>query len=269
MQNTATGFEAMKLNTTGIGNSAFGYQALVNNTTGTQNTAMGYEALSDSPTGNFNTANGYHALNRNTTGASNTAVGNDALSQNTIGNGNIAVGFGAGNKIKTGNANIDIGNEGVSGESQTIRTGKGGTQKNTYIAGINGATVAGGVGVIIDPSGHLGTVTRYKEAVHPIAEDSEAILSLKPVAFRYKKELDPDAIPQFGLVAEEVAKINPDLVANDEKGRPYTVRYDAVNAMLLNEFLKEHKKVEEQATEIAELKSALNKVTARLDSNGL
>jgi len=113
--------------------------------------------------------------------------------------------------------------------------------------------VAGGVGVVIDSTGHLGTATssaRYKNNIKPMDKASEAILSLQPVTFRYKKELDPKPIPQFGLVAEEVAKVDPDLVARDEEGKPYTVRYEAVNAMLLNEFLKEHRKVEEQAETI-------------------
>src|SRR5207248_2623746 len=145
-----------------------------------------------------------------------------------------------------GSNNIDIGNLGVAGESNKIRIGKG-TQKNTYIAGIYGATVANGVAVRIDSTGHLGTLTssaRFKEAIKPMDKASEAILALKPVTFRYKEELDPDKIPQFGLVAEQVEKVNPDLVVRDEGGEIYTVRYDAVNAMLLNEFLKEHKKVE-------------------------
>jgi Chaperone of endosialidase len=110
---------------------------------------------------------------------------------------------------------------------------------------------------------------RNKEQIKPMDKASEAVLSLKPVTFSYKKELDPKAIPQFGLVAEDVAKVAPDLVAKDDQGKPYTVRYEAVNAMLLNEFLKEHRKVEEQASEIAELKSALKAVTARLDARGL
>src|SRR5204863_2344658 len=130
----------------------------------------------------------------------------------------------------------------------------------TYIAAISGATVPTGVAVIIDTTGHLGTTTssaRYKEAIKPMDKASEAILALKPVTFRYKHDLDPDGVPQFGLVAEQVEKVNPDLVARDEQGKPYTVRYDAVNAMLLNEFLKEHRKVEEQQATIGELKSAV------------
>ncbi len=135
-------------------------------------------------------------------------------------------------------------------ESARIRIGDK-AHKNTYIAGISGVTVAAGAGVIVDSTGHLGTVTssaRYKEAIKPMNNSSEAILSLKPVTFRYKHDLDPDGIPQFGLVAEQVEKVNPGLVARDDNGKPYTVRYDAVNAMLLNEFLKEHRKVEEQTS---------------------
>ena len=144
----------------------------------------------------------------------------------------------------------------------TIRIGRQGTQATTLIAGISGATVAGGVGVIIDSTGHLRTVTssvRYKKNVQPMNDRSEKILSLRPVTFEYKKNLDPNDIPQFGLVAEDVAKVDPNLVAKDESGKPYTVRYEAVNAMLLNEFLKEHKKVQEQEATIADVKSTATK----------
>src|SRR4029079_2239688 len=145
--------------------------------------------------------------------------------------------------------NIDIANAGVAGESRTTRIGTGGTQTNTYVAGISGGTGAWGVCVVVDASGHLGTVTssaRFKEAITPMDKASEAILSLKPVTFRYKHDLDPEGVRQFGLIAEQVEKVNPDLVARDAEGKVYTVRYEAVNAMLLNEFLKEHRKVEEQ-----------------------
>src|SRR5947199_186032 len=161
---------------------------------------------------------------------------------------NTVLGEDAGFNI-TGSKNIDIGNDGVAGESATIRIGATGSQTNTYVAGISGVTVSGGIGVIVDSSGHLGTITssaRYKEAIKPMDKASEAILALQPVTFRYKHDLDPDGIPQFGLVAEQVEKVNPDLVARDEQGKAYTVRYEAVNAMLLNEFLKEHRKVEQQ-----------------------
>ena len=158
------------------------------------------------------------------------------------------MGFGAGAQLTTGNFNIDIGNEGVAAESDTIRLGTQGTQTNAYVAGIFGTTVPNGVPVIVDPTGHLGTIAssqRFKDEIKPMDNASEAILALKPVTFRYKHEFDPGGIPQFGLVAEEVEKVNPALVARDAKGQVYTVRYEAVNAMLLNEFLKEHDTVQE------------------------
>jgi len=159
--------------------------------------------------------------------------------------------------LTTGDFNIAIGNLGVAGESRRIRIGTRGTQTRTFIAGISGVTVPNGVGVIVNPNGQLGTVVsseRFKDAIKPMDIASEAILALKPVTFYYKHEIDPNGIPQFGLVAEDVEKVNPDLVARDEQGRPYTVRYEAVNAMLLNEFLKEHRTVQEQQTIVAQLK---------------
>jgi uncharacterized coiled-coil protein SlyX len=195
---------------------------------------------------------------RSTTANNNTAVGFNSLSTNTTGGSNIALGESAGINLTTGGNNIDIGNRGVAGESNTIRIGKSGTQTTTVIAGITGTTVAGGVGVIIGSNGKLGTVVssaRFKGDIKPMDKASEAILALKPVTFRYKKELDPDGIPQFGLVAEDVEMVNPDLVARDAAGKVYTVRYEAVNAMLLNEFLKEHHKNQEQEATIALLKS--------------
>jgi hypothetical protein len=275
--NTAIGALALLNNTTGSYNTATGVDALYYDTTGGENTANGFNALLLNRTGNYNTATGYYALPRNTTGNFNTAIGDDALSSNTTGTNNIALGSGAGGNLTTGDNNIEIGNVGVHAESDTLRIGTG--QTNTYIAGISGVTVAGGIGVIVDSSGHLGTTTssaRYKEAIQPMDKTSEAILALKPVTFHYKKELDPDGIPQFGLVAEEVEKVNPDLVARDEQGKPYTVRYEAVNAMLLNEFLKEHAKVErlrkdfdskiaEQQKQIEALSAGLQRVSAQLE----
>src|SRR5881394_3387647 len=156
----------------------------------------------------------------------------NSLIQNTTGSSNIALGNSAGQDLTTGSNNIDIGNLGAAGDSKTIRTGTAGTQRKTFIAGISGATVASGVGVIVGSNGQLGTVVsseRFKEAIKPINKASEAILSLEPVTFRYRQELDPDGVPQFGLVAEQVEKVNPDLVARDENGKVNTVRYDAVN----------------------------------------
>src|SRR5437868_592062 len=207
--------------------------------------------------GNNNTAMGNGALFFNTNGNSNTCLGFNALN-NATGSSNIALGSEAGINLTSGSNNIDIGNKGKAGESDYIRIGTKGTQTHTLIAGISGATVAGGVGVIIDTNGHLGTVVsseRFKDEVKPMDKASEVILALKPVTFRYKQEIDPDGIPQFGLVAEQVEKVNPALVARDDQGKPYTVRYEAVNAMLLNEFLKEHREVQEQQASITQLKS--------------
>jgi hypothetical protein len=254
--NTANGSQALQSNTTGISNTANGAGALFNNTTGNDNTATGAGALVSNTTGSFNTVTGLSALSSNTTGFNNTANGWHAL-QMTTGSNNIAVGAEAGINLTSGNNNIDIGNPGVAGESRHIRIGTNPVHTVTFIAGISGATVPAGVGVIVGTNGKLGTVVssaRYKDAIKPMDEASEAILALKPVTFHYKKELDPDGIPQFGLVAEDVEKVNPDLVARDDEGKPYTVRYEAVNAMLLNEFLKEHRTVQEQKATIAQLK---------------
>ncbi len=249
--NTANGFDALEFNTTGLGNTACGVEALTYNTTGNLNTATGYLTLPGN-TGNNNTADGCSALTNNGTGNNNTAIGNGALAYNTAGDSNIALGDSAGKNVTTGNFNIDIGNHGVAADTQTIRIGK--TQRAAFIAGVSGATVPGGIPVIVDSTGHLGTVTssaRYKQAIKPMDKASEAILALQPVTFHYKKELDPAGIPQFGLVAEQVEKVNPDLVVRDDEGKAYTVRYEAVNAMLLNEFLKEHCKVQTLETTVA------------------
>jgi len=265
--NTAYGDDALQNNTTGINNTASGGGALFSNTTGNNNTATGLGALDANRTGNDNTATGVNALNNNTTGNDNTAYGHFALINNRIGSNNIALGNSAGINITTGSNNIDIANRGAAGDSNTIRIGQNSVHTRTFIWGIRGAVVAGGVGVIIGTNGKLGTVVsseRFKDEIKPMDKASEAILALKPVTFRYKHNLDPDGIPQFGLVAEDVEKVNPDLVARDEQGKVYTVRYDAVNAMLLNEFLKEHKTVQEQGATIARLEKQIETLTAGL-----
>jgi hypothetical protein len=262
--NTANGVSALQSNTSGNNNTANGIDALFSNTIGNDNTANGSSALGLNTSGSFNTANGNFALQSNTTASNNTAYGFSALTNNTTGKGNIALGSNAGINLTTGSNNIDIGNAGVAGEAAKIRIGKQGTQNGTFIAGIFGVTETGSA-VVVNSTGKLGVTTssaRFKEAIKPMDKASEAILALKPVTFRYKHELDPNGIPQFGLVAEQVEKVNPDLVARDADGKVYTVRYDAVNAMLLNEFLKEHRKVEEQQATIAELKSSADSLRA-------
>jgi hypothetical protein len=286
--NTAVGFKALLSNTTGLSNTAIGLEALENNTIGQHNTAVGNATLLGNTTGSENTAigdgallfniGGYSnnavgglALFYNTTGNENTATGGNALINNRTGNNNTANGFGAlrnnngsnnialgynaGVNLTTGDNNIDIGNAGVAGEAGVIRIGTTGTQAATFIAGIRGVPISGGTEVGVNSSGQLGvraSSARYKDAIQPMDKASEAILALKPVTFHYKKDLDPAGVPQFGLVAEDVEKVNPDLVARDGEGKPYTVRYEAVNAMLLNEFLKEHRKNEEQESKIGQ-----------------
>jgi hypothetical protein len=278
--NTATGLQALDKNTTGHNNTANGAAALDRNTTGDFNTANGFAALNRNDTGNSNTADGSAALFENTTGKNNTAMGNQALNKNTTGNSNIALGSGAASALTIGSFNIDIGNEGVAGEQRTIRIGSS-SQTKTFIAGISGVGVMGAA-VVVNAGGQLGTTASsepFKDEVRPMDKASEAILALKPVTFHYKKEIDPEAKSQFGLIAEEVAKVNPALVLPDKEGKPYTVRYDAVNAMLLNEFLKEHKTVQDlksaaakqeamiarQQKQIEALTAGVQKVRAQLE----
>jgi len=260
--NTALGFRALHDNTQGLSNTAVGSLALRNNRGGDRNTATGLGALFDNETGNDNTANGFRALVHNRANA-NTAIGSRTLENNNGGHDNIALGYRAGANFSPGSNNIYIGNEGLTGEDGTIRIGDA-SQTRTYIAGIAASSVTGAP-VSVNGDGQLGTTPsskRFKDEIKPMDKASEAIFALEPVTFRYKKDLDPDGIRQFGLVAEELAKINPDLVVRDAGGKPYTVRYDAVNAMLLNEFLKEHRKVKN-------LESAFAQLTARLQEQDL
>ena len=257
--NTATGLGALLNNTEGNNNTATGEFALASNTTGNLNTANGLSALTSNTTGNGNTAMGSDALVLNTTGGGNTAIGTGALESNTTGNSNIAIGSAAGHDLTTGNHNIVIGNPSLEvDESNSIRIGNSISQTRAFISGIRGVATVNNdaVNVVIDSDGQLGTISssrRFKKAIQPMEEASEAILALKPVTFHYKS--DKTNRPEFGLIAEEVAEVNPDLVVRDQNGEIYTVRYDAVNAMLLNEFLKEHCKNEEQQAVIMHLKS--------------
>jgi hypothetical protein len=272
MQNTAIGESALAANTNGNFNTACGRAALSKNTIGMENAAIGNDALFYNTTGNSNTAIGHFALLNNITGNRNLADGIGALVNNT-GSDNVALGNQAGGNLTIGDHNIDIGNRGIVAEANTIRIGDPAVQTATFIAGINGAMVTGSR-VVVNSSGQVGVAPssqRFKEAIKPMDKTSEAVLALKPVTFRYKQNLDPDGTPQFGLVAEEVEKVNPDLVAHDDQGKPYTVRYEAVNAMLLNEFLKEHHKVEslekamaEQQKENAAMRAMLKEQAAQI-----
>ena len=254
--NTATGSGALFSNFVGPNNTANGFQALAGNTIGSSNTATGSAALQNNQTGSANTGNGEQALFSNIAGADNTANGEQALFSNTTGNFNTAIGFAAGFNQTTGSSNVYIGSNmiGTPGESNAC-----------YIASVFGQTTASGIPVLIDSNNKLGTTTsskRFKEDITPMDKVSEAILALKPVTFRYKKDIDPAGTSQFGLVAEDVEKVSSDLVVRDKEGKPYSVRYDQVNAMLLNEFLKEHRKVEELTKDF---QATVAQLTARLD----
>jgi trimeric autotransporter adhesin len=265
--NTALGSDSLHSNRTGDANTALGVAALANNNAN-QNTAVGCRALVSNTTGFINTAVGYATLFKNTTGLGNTAIGMKALENDTTGGGNIAVGVRAGSSIVTGNSNIHIGNSGLPGDSETMRIGQ--FQTATYIAGISGQTASGGAAVFVNTDGKLGTLTssaRFKTDIKPMDNTSEAILALKPVTFRYKKEIDTQRTPQFGLIAEDVEKVNPDLVVRDKEGKPYSVRYEAVSAMLLNEFLKARRQIDVQQKQIDALTAGLQKVSARLEAS--
>ena len=293
VDNTALGFQALYNGTTASGNTAVGSQALLSNTASTRNVAVGAAALDSLTSGEMNTAVGNVSLEQGVSVNFNTALGRHALGR-AQGDQNTGLGFFAGwNLSDDGTNNIYIGNAGpvpIGTESNTIRIG---TQTATivtvgnppfeshpmpahtatFIAGISGRPVVGNT-VVVNANGKLGTATsseRFKKDIKPMDKASEAVLALKPVTFRYKAAIDQDRIPQFGLIAEEVEKVNPDLVVRDTEGKPYTVRYDAVNAMLLNEFLKEHRKVEEQSRKIQEqdatitqFKKEMQTIAARL-----
>src|SRR5262249_49197619 len=253
-------------NTTGGSNTAIGGESMVSNTTGSENTAVGANALFSDTTGQLNTAVGSGALGKNganITGHDNTAVGVSALPNNTTGNNNIEVGSFAGQAVTTSSNVICIGVQGSD------------TNNSCFIGQIFNASSPSGSGVFIDANNKLGTITsskRFKDDIKAMDNASEAVFALKPVTFHYKKEIDPAGTQQLGLVAEDVEKVNPDLVVRDKEGKPYSVRYDQVNAMLLNEFLKEHRHVQEQDAIIARqqkqieaLAAGLQKVSAQLE----
>lgn len=268
--NTANGHQALFSNTSGFGNTANGDSALYSNRTGTDNAANGSGALGANTSGSGNTADGYVALAFNTNGNFNTATGFQALLSNMNGSYNIAIGYEAGYNLTTGDNNINIGNTGVAAEGNVIRIGTVGTQTNTYIAGISGVTAAGGVAVFVTAAGKLGTITssrRFKEAIQDMGSQSDVLLSLRPVAFRYKTDIDPAGIPQFGLIAEEVEKVAADLVLRDAKGEVYTVRYEQINAMLLNEFLKEHRQVQDLEWRLAQMEKRLEQVSEQVEQS--
>ncbi len=252
-KNTASGFSALLYNSSGFANTASGFMALANNGTGTGNTASGYQALRNVQASE-NTADGQGALLNDLTGGFNTAIGSRALEGNQFGFGNIALGYMAGTKT-TGNNNIAIGNPGALTESGTIRIGGVGAQTRAFISGIRGVTtgVANGIPVLIDSNGQLGTVSssrRFKKDIRDMGDATAKLLELRPVLFNYKQEQtmpDGSAVPpEYGLIAEEVAEIMPDLVVYDDAGKPFTVKYHMLSSMLLNEMKKMHERLKQQ-----------------------
>jgi hypothetical protein len=280
--NTALGKGSLYSNTSGDANTALGQSALYSNTSGDGNIALGEAALSANSSGHYNIAVGRSALVDNVNGEYNTAIGCYSLEGLQNGTNNIAIGTYAGWDLgyanPTGGArdNIYIGSLGDPNDNYTIRIGSGAAQ--TYISGIRGRLASGGTAVYIDPYGKLGTLIssrRFKEAIEDMGGRSEVLLSLRPVSFRYKAEMDPQGMPQFGLIAEEVEQVAPELVLRDAQGEIYSVRYEQVNAMLLNEFLKQHRKVEAQDTKIqaleqsvAELKSLVSALVEKSNGGG-
>jgi hypothetical protein len=263
VSNAASGNQALYSNTTGSYNTASGDSTLFYNTTGGNNTACGASALMRNTTGGNNTACGGGALVFNTTGQYNTATGVGALESATTGSNNTAVGYLAGFNVTTGSNNIDIGNQGTSSDNGAIRIGTAGTQTSAFMAGIYGVKTStnNAVPVLIDSNGNLGTVSssrRYKEDIQDMGDASSGLMRLRPVTFRYKKPFADGSQPmQYGLIAEEVAEVYPDLVARSADGQIETVKYQLLDPMLLNE-------VQRQQTEIRELQERLSKMEAAL-----
>jgi len=241
-------------NTDGNKNTASGYLALTSNITGSYNTATGNQALYSNRDGIRNTASGDWGLYSNTHGNDNTADGHDALHLNTVGSNNIGLGANSGYNVTSGSNNIEIGNEGTSSDGGTIRIGTSGSPTATYIAGIENARVTGAA-VYVTSSGQLGVLAsseRYKTAIAPMGVDTEKLQELRPVSFHLKT--DPKGALQYGLIAEEVAKVYPELVIRDKAGRIQGVRYDELAPMLLNEVQQQQTQLQDMKQQLAQLK---------------
>jgi hypothetical protein len=266
VNNSAVGFQALYSNNSGNDNTAFGYNALFSNTIGSLNNAAGYSTLYSNTTGKYNNGMGTSSLYSNTTGSYNSAVGYGALYNNTTGGNNVAIGYIAGYSLTTGSNNIDISNPGAAGESGVIRIGTPGTHVSAVIAGISGVNVTGGVNVVVNSNGQLGVVSssrRYKEDIQPMAGASERLLQLRPVTFRYKQPDETGQKPlQYGLIAEEVAQVLPELVVHNDQGQPETVRYQQLTPLLLNEVQRQQVKLAAQEEKL----SAQNEKIARLET---
>jgi hypothetical protein len=254
--NTALGTYALQGNATGSSNTAAGYAALTSNSTGANNTAFGYAALVSNTTGKGNAAQGVNALYSNTTGIRNLGIGNNALYGNTTGSYNIALGYEGGYNVTTGSNNIEIGATGAAGDDNTIQIGAQGTQTSTTIAGIFGSTLTGSA-VYVTSTGRLGVLAsaeRYKTHIATMGSTTEKLQQLRPVTFKLKS--DRQGTVQYGLIAEEVAKIYPELVIRDAKGKIEGVRYEELAPMLLNEIQKVQRTNTAQTAQIRDLELA-------------
>jgi hypothetical protein len=266
--NTATGFYSLLGNTTGSQNTATGTSALDANTIGSENVATGQAALYSNSNGSYNTADGYTALYNNTTGSVNTAFGDYGLYSATTGQNNIAVGNQAGYNVTIGSNNIEIGSLGTAAESKTVRIGTQGTQTATYIAGITGTPMTGGqaVNVVVSSSGQLGvrpSSAGYKKDIQPLSNHSQGLWQLRPVTFRYKQ--DPQGERQYGLIAEQVAKVYPELVVRDTKGEVESVQYEELIRLMLNEMQRQRDEVQHQQAALNALKAQDTALQTRLE----
>jgi hypothetical protein len=264
--NTAVGTEALLRNKTGSGNTANGNSALFTNQSGVGNTAMGQGAMYNNLSGGQNTSIGGSSLRRTTTGSGNTAAGSSALTNNTTGSNNIAVGYNAGRNITTGSNNIAIGNVGTAADAGTVRIGTSGEHTQAFIAGVVGTVITSGQPVMIDSSGKLGVTAssgRYKQDVQTMGDASIPLAKLRPVTFRYAQaESDGSRPIRYGLVAEEVAQVMPELVISNANGVAESVAYDALPSLLLNEYQKQGARLAAVESELAALKALVDRLAA-------
>jgi hypothetical protein len=270
--NTADGYGALSSNIDGAGNTAMGAAALYLNGSGSLNTAVGASALFTNSTGHHNTGIGNSALLINTTGYQNTALGYFAMANSSGGHDNVSIGYQAGISATTGSNNVHIGNQGTSADNGTIRIGTAGVQTSFYVGGVRGVTTGNGdaVNVVIDSNGQLGTVSssrRFKEDIQDMGDASRGLMDLRPVMYRYQKPYSDGSKPlQYGLIAEEVAEVYPDLVAHSADGQIETVKYQVLDSMLLNEVQRQQAEISKQIDQIQVLQQQINELKALLTS---
>ena len=253
--NSAFGQGAMKRSVTGYQNSAFGGEALGSNTSGHDNSVFGL-TMGSNTTGSGNSAVGVSALEQNTTGSNNVAIGQHAIWQNTTGSENVAIGPGAGAPLVTGSNNVYLASDniGAAAESNTIRIGSPATQSAAFLAGVSGTNLGAQPQVVVNGEGRLGvnaSSRRFKTDIRPIGSVLDRLMELRPISFRYRHGdvRGPNPV-QYGLLAEQVAKIYPNLVARGRDGRPYTVLYQELPALLLGQVQRQQRQIAHQQRQI-------------------